>query len=277
MLFEIPTSLLMQKRQQIPAIAEIVDRAMTSTQMRSPVARDLKISTRITLRNFCRVQFVAVTIILLAGSIGYAITKLTGHGNALGFLRLLNVGSEQSLPTYFSVINLLLASALVFVIFRHEKSLGIEQSGYWLFLSLLFLYLSVDESAGIHESFSNLHDYMVRKDLIAPWLDTHSWVVFGVLFVAVVVIILMPLIRRLTADTRLYFLAAATIFLTGALGFEYLGALMLEIGFVESKTDTAYLVRRLFEEGFEMYGVAIFNCAVYRELVARRITLQFYT
>ncbi len=140
-------------------------------------------------------------------------------------------------------------------------------------MSILFLYLSVDESAGIHENFGNIHEYLVRKELISPILNTNEWLPFGVFFVFAVSIILLPFIWKLPTDTRRYFLIAGCVFVTGAVGFEYLGALMIETGTVESRKDMAYLVRRLFEEGFEMYGVAIFNCALYREILCRKISV----
>ena len=92
-------------------------------------------------------------------------------------------------------------------------------------------------------------------------------------FVLAVSIVLLPFVSKLPTDTRRYFLIAGCVFVTGAVGFEYLGALMLETGIVESRKDMAYLVRRLFEEGFEMYGVAIFNCALYREILRRKISV----
>ena len=214
-----------------------------------------------------------MTVVIALGLFAYVFTKLTGHDNVLGFLRLLNVGEEQSIPTYVSVINLLLASILIFIIYSYEKTNKQNGAGYWLFLFIMFLYLSIDESVSIHENFANVHGYLVRKELISPILNTHEWLPFGVFFVIAASIVLLPFVRKLPTDTRRYFLIAGCVFVTGAVGFEYLGALMLETGIVESKKDTAYLVRLLFEEGFEMYGVAIFNCALYREILRRKISV----
>ncbi len=233
----------------------------------------MKIKLSLKLNEFCIAQFAIVTVVIALGLFAYVFPKLTGHDNLLGFLRLLDVDNELSIPTYVSVINLLLASILIFVIYSYEKTNKQNGAGYWLFLSILFHYLSVDESARVHENFGHIHGYLVRKELISPILDTHQWLPFGVFFVLAVSIVLLPFIRNLPADTRRYFLIAGCVFVTGAVGFEYLGALMIEAGLVESKKDMAYLVRRLFEEGFEMYGVAIFNCALYREILRRKISV----
>ena len=225
------------------------------------------------MNEFCIAQFAIVTVVIALGLFAYVLTKLTGHGNMLGFLRLLDVGSEQSIPTYVSVINLLLASILIFIIYGYEKTNKQNGAGYWLFLSILFLYLSVDESASIHENFGNVHGFLVRKEIISPILSTHTWLPFGVFFVFVVSIALLPFVSKLPADTRRYFLIAGCVFVTGAIGFEYLAALLREADIAESRKHTAGLVQLLFEEGFEMYGVVIFNCALYREILRRKISV----
>ena len=222
-------------------------------------------------REFCIFQFTIISALIFVGLVAYIYTYISGHDHVLGFLRLVDVGSEQSLSTYFSVINLLLAAGLLFTIYAHESKVVKPASGYWLFLSILFLFLSIDESAGIHEKFGNLHEYMVRMDFIEPMLDTHQWIPFGVIFVICVFVILLPFLRSLPTKTRNYFLIAGTVFVTGAIGFEFLGAYMLKSGFVDSPKEMIFFIRRLFEEGFEMYGIAIFNCALYREFLVRRI------
>ena len=233
----------------------------------------MKIKFTLNLAKFGIAQFTIVTIVIVLGFLSYVFTHLTGHNHLLGFLHLLNVGNEQSVPTYVAVVNLLLASILCFIIYTFEKSNKVNGSTYWLFLSVLMLFLSIDESAGIHELFGNVHDYLVNLELISPILSTHKWLPFGLFFVFVVSIILVPFIWKLPTKSRLYFLTAGIVFITGAIGFEYLGAVMLETGLVESRKDIAYLVRRIFEEGFELYGVAILNYALYREILRRNVTV----
>ena len=212
-----------------------------------------------------------MTVVIALGLFVYIFTKLTGHGDLLGFLRLLDVRGEQSIPTYVSAINLLLASILIFIIYSYEKTNRQNGAGYWLFLFILFLYLSIDESASIHENFGNIYAYLVRKELVSPILNTHRWLPFGVFFLFAVSIILLPFVSKLPTDTRRYFLIAGCVFVTGAVGLEYLAALMREAGIAESR-HAARLVQ-LLEEGFEMYGVAIFNCALYREILRRKISV----
>ena len=214
-----------------------------------------------------------MTVVIALGLFAYVFAKLTGHNFVFGFLRLLDVHSEQSIATYVSAINLLLASILIFIIYSYEKANKLSGAGYWLFMSILFLYLSIDESTSIHENFGNIHRYLVGKELIPPILDFRVWILYGVFFIFAVAIVLLPIVRRVPTDTRRYFLIAGCVFVTGAVGFEYLGGWIEESGSVESTKDVAYVVEGLFEEGFEMYGVAIFNCALYREILRRNISV----
>jgi hypothetical protein len=204
--------------------------------------------------------------VLALGIAAYAVQVTTGHDSMLGFLRLFDVGNEQSLPTYVSTVYLLVASALLFLLYRSEQHLDSGNHRYWLFLSLLFLLLSVDESISIHENFALVYTFLVSRELILPTMDSHEWLPFGVLFVVVVAVISLPFLRRLPRDTARWMLISAAVFLSGAIGFEFLGAVMLKAQIVDSKFDWLYLLRRIFEEGLEIFGVVIFNWTLYREL-----------
>ena len=227
----------------------------------------------IKLRDFCIAQFALVTALVILGLVAYifrdSVLDLSGT-----LYRLLDVGDEKSLPTYFSTLNLLFSSILIYIIYRHEKASDRSDRFYWLFLSLLFLFLSFDEFASIHEKFAKVYDSLVEKNFIYPVLETHGWILFGIAFVLIIVLALIPFLRNLPKDTRRYFLISGFVFVTGAIGFELVGAIMLKTKFVDSPIDIAYLLRRILEEGFEMYGIAMFNCALYREISIRRMSLE---
>ena len=122
----------------------------------------MKIDVKLKLRDFCIIQFAIVTTIVTLGLFSYTFTYMTGHDSVFGILNLLDVGEEQSIPTYVSILNLLLASILIFMIYYHEKTLDHNWSSYWGFLAVLFLSLSLDESASIHEKFGDFHRRLER-------------------------------------------------------------------------------------------------------------------
>ncbi|WP_076540689.1 hypothetical protein [Shewanella sp. UCD-KL21] len=177
----------------------------------------MDIKLNIKLSTFCVTQFSLVTLLVLLGGAAYIYAHITGHEYVLGFLPLFDVGNEQSFPTYFSVLNLLLASMLFFVLYLYEKNNNQKGFNYWLYLGVLFLLLSCDESVGGHEKFSNIHDYLAANDIIPPLISSHTWLPFGVLFVLVVGVSLVPFLRSLSKQSAFYFVLQGGFFLPGLL------------------------------------------------------------
>jgi len=235
----------------------------------------MNLNVNVSLKKFTITQVAISSSILLLGLASYLFTHFTGHGSLLGVIRLLDVGDEQSIPTYFSVLNLLLASILLLVIYIFESRKQIKGSLFWLLLSLVFFYLSVDESASIHENFVEVNTFLVNKGVINQVLDTHQWLPFSLLFLVLFSFVFIPFFKHLNKVTLRNFFIAGFVFISGAVGLEYLGAVMLETGFVESRSDLIFAIRRLCEEGLEIYGIVIFNCVLYQEILKRDISISF--
>jgi len=235
----------------------------------------MNLNVNVSLKNFTLAQVAISSFILLLGLASYLFTHFTGHGSLLGLIRLLDVGDEQSIPTYFSVLNLLLASILLLIIYIYERGNQIKGALFWLLLSLVFFYLSVDESASIHENFVEVNTFLVHKGFISQVLDTHQWLPFGIFFLVLFAIVFIPLFKHIDKGTLRKFFIAGFVFVSGAVGLEYLGAVMLKTGFVESRSDLIFAIRRLCEEGLEMYGIVIFNCVLYQEILKRNISISF--
>ena len=84
----------------------------------------MRIELNLSLRDFSVIQLTAVILLLLLGAATYAFMHFTGHDYVLGFLRLLDVGKERSFATYFSALNLLLASLFLLTILRVREGIG---------------------------------------------------------------------------------------------------------------------------------------------------------
>jgi hypothetical protein len=188
-----------------------------------------------------------------------------------GLLHLFDPGDEISLTTFFSVLNLLISSIFAYAIYRHARRQSDETAFQWLTLSILFFCLSLDESASIHErAGARFFDFV---DISLPVIETHRWLLAGVIFTAIVGLFFIPFLLKLDARTRFLFLLSGGIFLAGALLFEFVGALMMfEGGY--TRQDLAYRLRRVAEEGFELLGIAIFNCTLLGLIQKRGITLR---
>ena len=229
------------------------------------------ISLTISQDGFRRFLILVIGTILSLALASYVFVDLTGHDTVLGVMHLLDVGKEQSLATFFAVFNILIGSALTFWIYRSEKLRRSILRFYWLALSALLLYMAIDESATIHEKFIHLQEFFFDDSL--PMIPSHGWMLLGAVFAAIVGLAFIPFLLTVSRRTAVMFVIAGTIFLTGALGLEFVAAWMFSTGFA----DHAYLINRmpvLLEEGCELTGIAILNCTLLREVVERNLVLN---
>ena len=225
---------------------------------------------QISIRAFYRLQYGVVTLLVALATFHYVYAGIYGEDFIMLFTRIFDPGLENSIPTSFSIVNLLISSVLLFVVYLHSKDRGESISVYWLSLCIIFFALSIDEGAGIHERLYRLQEY---TGIISPVIEHHAWLPYGAAFTVVVFLFFVPFLRRLSRRTAALFLLSGAIYVSGVLGFEFLAAWMLH-NEIAAKEDLIYLIRRIFEEGFEMYGIALFNCTLFAHLVANRVWLS---
>jgi hypothetical protein len=186
--------------------------------------------------------FIGLYILLLFVTPGF---------NALekgGLAGLFNVNNEVSIPTWFSQIILLGCATLLLAIGYAVKS----QKRYWKGLGWIFIYLSIDEGASIHELTASPLQALLNIDSGPLY---YTWVVlFGGIF-AILVLIYLKFYVSLPSRTKALFLLSAVLFLCGAIGFEMVsGSIATQTG--ESGLDYSLLVAG--EELLEMTGVILF-------------------
>ena len=167
------------------------------------------------------------------------------------FVRLFSLDAEGNIPTWFSSAMLLAASALLGVIAHFRRRHGQPFANHWAVLALVFLYISMDETARIHE--------MLGTPVNAVW-DTNGflhfgWIIPGILFVVLFAAAYVPFLFHLPRRTRRGFLIAGTVFVVGAIGFESL------CGYFYSRSgsylDVPFLLAANVEEVLEMVGIVI--------------------
>ena len=98
---------------------------------------------------------------------------LTGHGHLLGFGSMFYVGEEANVPTWYSSSLLLLCSALLWIIACATKRAYDGRSRWWTALSVVFLLMSIDETATIHERIGGLCEYVFRTQFfgVSPEIE----------------------------------------------------------------------------------------------------------
>lgn len=185
-------------------------------------------------------------------------------------LDLFSVNLEESIPTWYSSINLFLAASLLAWI-ALSKRLHQEPHGlYWVGLSAIFFYLSMDEGAAIHETASG----PLQRAFDTSGFLEFGWLILGVPLVLVFGIMYFRFWLRLPAKTRTLFVVAAALYVGGAVVIEAISANQYSAA---GGSTFAYLAIATVEELFEMLGVVVFIYALLDYLQARREMLILQT
>jgi hypothetical protein len=172
--------------------------------------------------------------------------------------------NDKSIGTWYSSFLLLFSSVLLAIIARAKKAGGEPYSRHWAALSIIFLFLSIDEVATLHEALGSLVD-----ELASIWGFTlkgffsYGWIVLGVVFVLIVLLSYLKFLYHLPKKTLLLFLGAGALFVGSALGFEMLEAEMVYVS--ERGADvsnTLLLVNFYAEEVIETGGEIMFIYAL---------------
>jgi len=214
---------------------------------------------RITMKAFLCFQFGVVTLLVALGIFHYAYAGIFGEDMLMKISKIFDVDLEDSIPTVFSIFNLMCSSVLLFVLYLHSKNRAERNAFYWLILGVIFLGLSFDEGAGFHERFSGFRQFASFWNV--------RWTAYGALFSLAVFLFFIPFLWQIERRMAALFILSGAIFLAGTLGFEYLAESVARF----SDKDNAKQVLRILEEGFEMYGIAIFNCTLFSRIVAKNI------
>ena len=223
----------------------------------------LAISTRV----FAWIQYTIVISLLLSSTLMYLIRHFTGHEYIYGLFGFFDVGSEANLPSYFSALNLLLASCLLALVAGHKRGETPNLTRYWIVLASIFLYMSIDEAATIHEHFGRLYE---AAGAPFPVFESHPWLPIGIVLSMAIGAFFAPFLLKIPRALAFRLILAGVIFLVGAIGFEFIGALMFYLEYA-TRADLIYDLRRIGEEGCEMIGIAYFNVVLLRELAGSRL------
>ncbi len=189
-----------------------------------------------------------------------------GNLNAGPFVELFDLNIEGNIPTFYSTSALLLSSALLAIIAFAKKKEDAPYRLHWKALSVIFLFLSLDEASQLHEVTVE----PLRSALNAGGFLYHTWVILGAVFLLIFVLAYLRFLADLPRKTRNLFLVAGALFVGGALGMEmisgyylssYLDVPRWRLGsFCNVRLNLAKL--RTVEELLEMLGIVVFIYAL---------------
>jgi hypothetical protein len=196
----------------------------------------------------------AMSFVLVLLSIGGQFSKfILGHTFLKGFAPLFYVDMEQNIPTYFSVLLILLAAFLLTVIAILNGKQRIPHGSKWMILSFGFLIMAYDEAFQVHERLNLPVGTLLGDGTLGVFF--FPWVIPGIVLVFVVGLFYSRFLLNLPSTTRFRFLMAATLYLGGAIGVELIGSRHAELHGYENWT---YSMIATLEESLEMAGLVVF-------------------
>lgn len=202
-----------------------------------------------------------VAVLTLASLAAQLFRQVGGRGELFGLRPVLDVGSDISVPTWYSSFALLLCAVLLATIAAAERRAGGVYAAHWSGLALIFLSLSVDETAGIRERAGHI----VTRLFATTGVLYYGWVVLGLVAVALAALVYARFLLHLPPRTRALFLASATLFVGGSLGVEMLNA---RHDYMYGVDNVAATLLTAVEELLEMCGVVVFAHSLLEYMVA---------
>jgi hypothetical protein len=211
-----------------------------------------------------------IIIILVFADLGGLVFKyFWGHDYVFGFIPLFDLNNEQNIPTLFSTVLLLLGSGLSSIIAISRKSQSRQGVYYWIGLALIFLFLSIDEFAMIHECLVK----PLRTSLNTSGLLYYPWVIVYGPFVAIIGLIYLRFVISLPKNIRRLIFCAGLVYITGAVGFECISGWYEDLH--HGQQDIVYEVLAACEESLEMVGILIFVYALLCYIDTKLSPFQF--
>ena len=201
-------------------------------------------------RQILKMNLYLILFLLLAHITGIISKYYFAHDHVYGLVSLFDFDFEKNIPTLYSSLALIVASVLLSLIANANKKIGASYIP-WYGLSLIFLFLSIDEIASIHERLiTPVRDYFGAAGLLY-----FSWVIPYALALVVFIFAYSKFLLQLPRNIMFLFLVSGTTFVLGAIGFELIGGRYYEL---YGSNSIIYSLITTCEELLEMLGIAIF-------------------
>ncbi|MHA7871430.1 MAG: hypothetical protein ACX939_03680 [Hyphococcus sp.] len=198
---------------------------------------------------------VASLFIILIGVGREIYLALLGHETPLRHLRHFQMNAENTAIVWYSSALMLLNACLLYLISGLAAGAAHQSVFQWRLLAVVFVLLSIDETASFHES------------AIGPMYEvfgltgyfTFGWVIPAALLLALFVIFYAPFLRKLPRRTAGLFILAGAIYVGGAMGLEMVSGKVLPLG---GREGGLYVLITAIEEVMEIVGLTVFFVAL---------------
>jgi hypothetical protein len=196
--------------------------------------------------------FITIVILSFLSIAGQVAKFFLAEKTVFGFLhdfRLFNFDFENNIPTWYSSFQMLIAASLMALIASWKVQIKDKYRIHWSILGILLLLMSLDETASIHERFTQ----PLQSSLKLGGLLHFSWLILGLAIVAGFIIFYLKFFFSLDRKTKVKILIAGAIYLAGALGSELIGGVIFET----YGDSVQYAIVTTVEEMLELFGIAL--------------------
>ena len=213
------------------------------------------------VRTVIRTLAACVAFLAIAGAVVMYVKLGLGHDSVYGLVRRFDLDAEMNIPTWFSSGLLLISAGLYGYIALRAWAEGDRFRRHWRGLALIFLVMSIDETAGLH----GLMTKPLRTSLHLTGIFYYSWVLPVMVGLALFLISYARFIWHLPSHTRKWMVLSGIVYVSGALGGELAeGAYKSAVGI-----DVIFGTLTVIEETLEMAGATMLIYTLLTYIAAR--------
>ncbi len=201
-------------------------------------------------KKIVRFLFVTTIVINLLGLLRNIFEYVLNFEYGSELLEIFNLNEEKNIPALYSSLILLFCGVILYSISLNKKNPQDKYYRHWLWLSIIFFYLALDEAISIHENFKVR--FLLEKDNI---LYHDSWVIVFSILVAIFIFSYRRFLKHLPWATRKMFILSGCIYIFGCMGMEIVGSFTQEF---YGKASMVHAMATTIEEFLEMIGIVVF-------------------
>ncbi len=203
---------------------------------------------------------IGVSVFFVLGSLMEVSYYILEHKRLLGALRQFSLSEEANIPTWYSALLLLSCSVTLALITNTQNAREQGYRRHWLILSLIFLYISMDEISVIHEM--TIKPLRYTFDLTG--IFHYSWVIPAAVLMAIFLVSYIGFLRHLPASSRNRFIISGLVYVGGAFGTE----LIIGYHWTTVGEGISSGMLNVLQESMEMCGSSLFLSSLLRHLEA---------
>lgn len=202
-----------------------------------------------------RVLAIITVCLIIASTAAVLADDLTGRDSIIlhKLVKLFYVELELNIPAFFSSLILLMASFVLAIIAYLKNKQGDKYRTEWIILAVGFLFMSFDELMSVHERMIEPMRELLKSEHLGIFY--FAWVIPMGILVLLLGVLFFRFWWNLSLKTKIWFTAAAVVYLGGAVGFELIESKHCEI---YGKDNLTYFILTTVEESLEMTGIVFF-------------------